>query len=71
MSEKVVKVKIDSVRHPHYGEIGKVKVEDDGRVKVGRLPGVSSDMFEVELIDCPHGTRSCFVTFSDVELLKQ
>lgn len=64
-----MKVIITSKKHPHYNETGKVKVDKNGNVLMRKLI-TGSEMLEITLDNCPHGTRGCFATKSDVKTLK-
>jgi len=51
--------------HPHSGELGH---------PVGETPKPITcvmDMWEIELIDCQHGTRGCFAAHKNMRLLKK
>jgi len=53
-----VKVKIIGKEHPHKGEYGHVELNDKGEYEARNIMGQL--MVRVELIDCKHGTGSCF-----------
>ena len=53
---KYIKVRLTG-DHPHTGETGRIKIEEDDTVKLNWL-----NMALVELDDCPHLVDSCFAT---------
>jgi hypothetical protein len=65
MSDKA-KVKITGKRHPHKGEEGHVERTDKGEYAARNIMGQL--MVRVELIDCKHGTGSCFAKPTDLQL---
>jgi hypothetical protein len=57
-------------KHPHAGEYGRIKVVDD-RVTVETLPGSDRKMALVNLEDCPHGTRACYIFPGQMRVVKE
>lgn len=66
---KKQKVVIFDRNHPHYSERGYLKINENGNIFIKKIGDV--EMFEVELIDCPHGVKSCCVTKDVVRLIRE
>jgi len=60
-------IKIINKKHPHYGEAGTIVVNISGNVVIKTIG--KTEMFEVNLINCEHGFKSCFVSKDDIELV--
>jgi hypothetical protein len=56
----MVKVKITNPNHPHYGEVGNIKVNEKGNVVLKRIG--TKEMFKIKLNNCLHGVSECYVT---------
>lgn len=63
------KVIITSKEHPHFGETGIIKTNANGNVVLTTFPKTGIEMFEITLVDCPHGVSGCMVQKSDVKLI--
>ena len=54
-----MKVRITQPGHPHFWELAELRANEDEPEAVSKFLG--KKMFKVDLIDCPHGVRACFV----------
>ncbi len=66
MAEPLPRVQITNRTHPHFEEYGRFT----GKVVTMKF-GDRSEMAEVKLEHCRHGTDGCFVSRGDVRLVAE
>ena len=61
------KVIIIQEEHPHKNETGSIKINEVGNVIIKTILG--KEMVEINLHNCVHGSKSCFVNRDGIRLL--
>ncbi len=54
--------------HPHAGELCHPSGEEPGMITVKTMFG--EKMVEVELINCKHGMKSCFLPYKNTKIIQ-
>lgn len=59
------KIRIIAKNHPHFGEYGEFTSSDEGTIAAYMVLGEKK--IKVDLINCPHGVKSCFVGYGETD----